>query len=112
MARKARDSAPMPVAKSVDSGLVTLPPPAGSYLAWYDDTKGLGIIQKIVDAIGRYRHRFGVEASIAYINPADCSDEHGAITIVPPDGVELRVADRIPRNNVWVGKGESVVSAR
>lgn len=114
MKKRSVDSTrPMPVAKHDDAGgLVVLPPPAGSYMMWYDDTAKKSTVQKIVDALGRYEQRFGVAARVAWINPADSVSGDQAVTIIPPDGVELCMADRVPKNNVWVGCNENTKQAR
>lgn len=68
-----------------------------TYLWIYDDTPKRAMDAKLENALGLYRSRAGVPATVILCNPSDAPAQ-------APTGVLVRPAANVGRNNFWVGR--------
>ncbi len=64
------------------------------YLGWFDDNPKKTTALKIQEAIFAYTERFKTQPNVVLVNEADCAEVNG---------IAVRSAVFIRRNNFWVG---------
>jgi hypothetical protein len=64
------------------------------YMMWFDDNTKKAVGAKIEEAVAAYMHHFKTRPNVVLVNEAD---------IATVNGVKVRSASYIRRDNFWVG---------
>ena len=74
-------------------------------LLWFDDDPGRTLAEKVVEAMERYRERFGVNPNLCLVHPDELSatsgKEKGAEKA--PDGIRLQASKTVLPHHLLVG---------
>ena len=72
------------------------------YLAWFDDNAKKKSVDKIADAVARYKEKFGRTPNVVLVNTGE---------IIETGNIEVRYSSYVSRGNYWVGFDETLVEA-